>query len=70
MTVSQAAVRTILAQAFRDQAFAARLKATPDLVLDPFDLTDAERASILAGLRSAGGGAPLDQRPRLAGRIV
>jgi hypothetical protein len=68
--VSQAAVSAILAQTLRDRAFAARLKATPDAVLDPFDLTDAERATILAGLRTAGGGASLDQRPRLAGRIV
>ena len=39
-------------------------------VLADFDLTDDERATILAGLRSTGGGASLDQRPRLAGRIV
>ena len=68
--MSQAAVSTILAQTLRDGAFAARLKSTPDAVLDTFELTDDERALILAGLRTAGGGAPLDQRPRLAGRIV
>jgi len=68
--VSQEVVSTILARTLRDRAFAARLKATPDAVLDTFDLTDDERATILAGLRSTGGGSPLDQRPRLAGRIV
>ena len=68
--MSQAAVSSILAQTLRDRAFAARLKATPDAVLDAFDLSDEERASIIAGLRGTGGGAPLDQRPRLASRIV
>jgi len=68
--VSQAAVSTILGRTLRDRDFAVRLKASPDDVLADFDLTDDERATILAGLGSAGGGARLDQRPRLAGRIV
>jgi hypothetical protein len=68
--VSQAAVSTILARTLRDRDFAMRLKAAPDDVLADFDLTADERTTILAGLQSSGGGAPLDQRPRLAGRIV
>lgn len=68
--MSQAAVSAILVQALRDRAFAAQLQASPDAVLDTFDLTDAERTTILEGLRTSGGGASLDQRPRLAGRIV
>lgn len=68
--MSEAVVREILARALRDSSFAARLKTEPECVLADLDLTDAERASILAGLRGGGGGAPLDQRPRSAGRIV
>ena len=68
--VSQAAVGEILALTLRDRAFAARLKANPDTVLAEVELTDDERASIVAGLRGHGGGAQLDQRPRMAGRIV
>jgi hypothetical protein len=68
--VSEAAVAEILARCLRDSAFAARLKADPDGVLADLDLTDAERATILAGLRGSGGGQSLDQRPRIAGRIV
>lgn len=68
--MSAAAVSTILTQTLRDRAFAIRLKAETERVLDEFDLTDDERATILAGLQAAGGGAPLAQRPRVAGRIV
>jgi hypothetical protein len=54
----------------RDSTFAARLKAETETVLAELDLTDTERATIRAGLRSSGGGQSLDQRPRIAGRIV
>lgn len=68
--MSQAAIGEILARSLRDRTFAAQLKASPDTVLAEFELTDDERASIIAGLRGHGGGAQLDQRPRMAGRIV
>jgi hypothetical protein len=68
--VSEAAVAEILARCLRDSAFAARLKADPERMPADLDLTDAERATILAGLRGSGGGQSLDQRPRIAGRIV
>jgi len=68
--VSQAAVAEVLARALREPEFAGRLKADPLGVLAGFDLTDAERETILAGLRSSGGGAVLDPRPRSASRIV
>jgi len=68
--VSQAAVSDILMQTLRDSTFAARLKADPDRVLAEYDLTDAERLAIVAGMRGSGGGAPLAPRPRAAGRIV
>jgi hypothetical protein len=68
--VSQVTVAEVLARCLRDRAFAARLKAEPDAVLAELDLTDTERATILAGLRASGGGQSLDQRPRIAGRIV
>jgi hypothetical protein len=68
--VSEAAVSQILTRSLRDRAFAIRLKSETERVLDEFDLTDHERATILAGLRGTGGGAPLAQRPRVAGRIV
>jgi hypothetical protein len=68
--VSDKVVSMILARTLRDRAFAAQLKMAPNDVLAAFDLTDDERASIMAGLHSAGGGASLDQRPRIAGRIV
>jgi hypothetical protein len=68
--VSQVTVAEILARCLRDPAFAAHLKADAENVLAELDLTDAERATILAGLRTSGGGQRLDQRPRIAGRIV
>ena len=68
--MSEAVVGEILGRVLRNQAFAAQLKAEPDRVLADLDLTDAERAAIVAGLRGTGGGAPLAQRPRAAGRIV
>ena len=68
--MSQVTVAEVLARCLREPAFAARLKADPEQVLAELDLTDAERATILAGLRSSGGGQSLDQRPRVAGRIV
>lgn len=68
--MSQAIVGEILARCLRDRAFAAQLTASPETVLSDFDLTDDERASIVAGLRGHGGGARLDQRPRMANRIV
>ena len=69
--MSQAAVREILVRSLRDRSFAAQLKADPDSVLVQFELSDDERASIVAGLHGhSGGGASLDQRPRMAGRIV
>ena len=68
--MSQVTVAEVLARCLREPAFAARLKADPEHVLAELDLTDAERATILAGLRSSGGGQSLDQRPRVAGRIV
>ena len=68
--MSQAAVAEILARCLRDRAYAARLKADPDVELANCDLTDAERATIVAGLRGSGGGQRLDRRPRIAGRIV
>jgi hypothetical protein len=68
--VSEVTVAEILARCLRDSAFAAHLKANPQAVLADFDLTDSERATILAGLRGSGGGQRLDQRPRIAGRIV
>lgn len=68
--MSQSAVGEILARCLRDRTFAAQLKADPDAVLAGFDLSDAERAAIVAGLHGHGGGARLDQRPRMAGRIV
>ena len=68
--MSQVTVAEILARCLREPAFAARLKSDPETVLADLDLTDAERATILAGLRTSGGGQSLDQRPRIAGRIV
>jgi len=68
--VSKAAVSEILGRVLRERAFAAQIKAEPDRALAEYDLTDAERTAIVAGLRGAGGGAPLAQRPRAAGRIV
>ena len=68
--MSQVTVAEMLARCLRDPAFAARLKADAENVLAELDLTDAERATILAGLRVSGGGQSLDQRPRTAGRIV
>ena len=68
--MSQAAVAEILARVLREPEFAARLKADPTTVLAGLDITDAERDTILAGLRSSGGGAVLDPRPRSATRIV
>jgi hypothetical protein len=68
--VSEAAVSQLLTQSLRDRAFALRLKTETERVLDEFDLTADERATILAGLHGTGGGAPLAQRPRAAGRIV
>lgn len=69
--MSQAAVGEILARSLRDRSFAAQLQADPDAVLVEYELSDAERATIVAGLRGhGGGGARLDQRPRMAGRIV
>jgi hypothetical protein len=68
--VSQSAVGEILARCLRDRVFAAQLKADPDAVLAAYDLSDTERAAIVAGLHGHGGGASLDQRPRMAGRIV
>ena len=68
--MSQAVVGEILGRVLRDRAFAAQLKADPDGVLADLDLTEDERAAIVAGLRGTGGGAPLAQRPRAAGRIV
>ena len=68
--MSHEAVAEILAQVLRDHEFAARLKADPTTVLADADLTDGERDTILAGLRSSGGGAVLDPRPRSAARIV
>jgi hypothetical protein len=68
--VSEAVVAEILARTLRDRAYAARLKTDPDNVLADLDLTDDERATILAGLRGSGGGQRLGQRPRVAGRIV
>jgi hypothetical protein len=68
--VSEAAVGEILARVLRDRTFATRLTNDAATILAEHDLTDAERAAIIAGLRSTGGGAPLDQRPRIAGRIV
>ena len=68
--MSQVTVAEVLARCLRDRAFAATLKADPETVLAGLDLTDAERAMILAGLRASGGGQSLDQRPRTAGRIV
>jgi hypothetical protein len=69
-SVSQAVVAEVLARVFRDPEFGARLKADPTTELADLDLTDAERDKILAGLRSSGGGAVLDPRPRSATRIV
>ena len=68
--MSQVTVAEILARCLRDTRFAASLKADPEAVLAELDLTDAERATIMAGLRASGGGQRLDQRPRTAGRIV
>lgn len=68
--MSQVTVAEILARCLRDTEFAARLKSDPENVLAELDLTDAERATIMAGLRTSGGGQRLDQRPRIAGRIV
>ena len=68
--MSQATVGEILARSLRDRSFATKLKTTPETVLAEFELTDEERATIIAGLHGHGGGAQLDQRPRMAGRIV
>ena len=68
--MSQTTVAEVLARVLRDPEFGARLKADPTSELASFDLTEAERATILAGLRSSGGGAVLDPRPRSATRIV
>ena len=68
--MSQVTVAEVLARCLRDSAFAARLKAEPETVLAELDLTDTERATIRVGLHGSGGGQSLDQRPRIAGRIV
>lgn len=68
--MSEAAVGEILGRVLRDSLFAARLKSDPDRILAEYELSDAERTAIVAGLRGTGGGAPLAQRPRAAGRIV
>ena len=68
--MSQAVVAEVLARVLREPEFGVRLKADPTTQLAGLDLTDAERDMILAGLRSAGGGAVLDPRPRSATRIV
>jgi hypothetical protein len=68
--VSQTTVADVLARVLRDPEFATRLKADPTAELASLDLTDSERATILIGLRSSGGGAVLDPRPRSATRIV
>ncbi len=68
--MSQAVVAEVLARVLREPEFAVRLKADPTAQLAGLDLTDAERDMILAGLRSSGGGAVLDPRPRSATRIV
>ena len=68
--MSQAAVAEVLARVLREPDFGARLKADPMPILAELDLTDAERETIMAGLRSSGGGAVLDPRPRSATRIV
>jgi hypothetical protein len=68
--VTQAVVAEVLARMLREPDFGARLKANPDDLLAGLDLTDAERAAIVSGLRGSGGGAVLDPRPRSAGRIV
>jgi hypothetical protein len=70
VTVSQAVVAEILSRVLREPEFGARLKADPERLLADLDLTEAERAAIVAGLRSSGGGAVLDPRPRIASRIV
>jgi hypothetical protein len=68
--VSEAAVGEILGRVLRSRTFAVQLKADPDRILADYELTEDERAAILAGLRGTGGGAPLAPRPRAAGRIV
>ena len=68
--MSNAAVGEILGRVLRESVFASRLKAEPDRILSEYDLTEAERMAIVAGLHGMGGGAPLAQRPRMAGRIV
>jgi hypothetical protein len=68
--VTQAVVAEILARILREPEYGARLKADPDRLLAGLDLTESERAAIVAGLRGSGGGAVLDPRPRSAGRIV
>ena len=52
--MTQAAVAEILGRILREPEFGARLKADPDTELAGLDLTDAERASILAGLAGLG----------------
>jgi hypothetical protein len=68
--MSQAVVAEVLARVLREPEFGVRLKADPAPILAELDLTNAERDTILAGLRSSGGGAVLDPRPRSATRIV
>ena len=68
--MSIAAVSEMLGRVLRDSAFAAQLKIDPDRAMAEYELTESERAAIVAGLRGTGGGAPLAQRPRAAGRIV
>ncbi|MCC6177885.1 MAG: hypothetical protein IT305_21505 [Chloroflexi bacterium] len=68
--MSQAAVAEILGRALREREFSARLDADASAVLADFDLTDDERAAILAGLERRGAAARLCERPRNATRLV
>lgn len=68
--MSQEAVAEILGRVLRDRGFAARLRSEPDAALAGYELTEAERAAIVEGIREEPGSAPLQDRPRRASRLV
>ncbi len=68
--MSEEAVAEILGRALRDRDFAEQLRADPDAATGGYDLSEAERAAIRRGSRDTSGSAPLEDRPRLAARLL
>ena len=68
--MSSEAVADILGRVLRERAFAALLRAEPERALAGYDLTPDERATIAHGVDAGQGPAALDERPRIAARLV